>query len=362
MTREEDVAQKIENVRNYIKSRNKNGAVLSLIENFAWITSGARSYVALTDSIGAAWALITLDDAYIITKNIETTRLKNEELPPSNFKIVEFEWFADPKESIKKIVDDQNILYEEEPQFANFIFNSRIRLSEYEVQKYNEVGEKSAIALEKAMLAIRPDMTEIQAKGIIENEVAAQGLDSLLVLVFGDESRVKYRHNLPRDVKIGKKCFASICAKKYGLVISSTRTIEFGKDPEFEKQYLKNMEIEAQILDATYRLSSMGQIFFEIEKSYSSYGYPNEWKLHHQGGIAGYKTRELVATPHISFEITDGMSFAWNPTVTGTKLEDTYIRLKDGMKLLSFYSKSTWPYKEVNVNGRTYKRSDILKL
>ncbi|MGC8612047.1 MAG: M24 family metallopeptidase [Athalassotoga sp.] len=361
MTREEDVARKVEEVRNYIRERNKKGAVLSLIENFAWITSGARSYVALTDSVGAAWALITTDESYILTKNIETTRMKNEELP-SNFKIVEFDWFTDPKESIKKIVDDQNILYEEDPQFANFLFNSRIKLSEYEIQRYAEVGEKSAIALEKAMLEIKPEMTEIQVKGIIENEVAAQGLDSLLVLVFGDESRRKYRHNLPREVKIGKRCFASICAKKYGLVISSTRTVEFGKDSQFESQYFKNMEVEAGILDATYRMSSLGQVFFEIEKGYASHGYPDEWKLHHQGGIAGYKTRELVAIPHMPFEITDGMAFAWNPTITGTKLEDTYVKLENGMKLLSFYPKSNWPYKEININGRIYRRPDILKL
>ncbi len=361
MTREEDVAKKIEKVRVYAHSRGKKGAVISSVENFAWLTSGARSYIALTDSVGSAWLLVTDDDAHVITKNIEAERLKKEELP-SNLKVIEFEWFSDPNVAIRKILDDQNILFEADPEFADFLLKSRIRLSEYEIERYAEVGKKSAIALEKAMKRIKPDMSELEGKGLIEQELANEGLDSLLVLVFGDESRMTYRHNLPRNVKIGNRCFGSVCAKKYGLVISSTRTIEFEKDEKFEKQYSVNMKVDAEILDATYRSNSMGQIFFEIEKIYSSHGYPDEWKLHHQGGIAGYKTREIVAIPHMPFEISDGVSFAWNPTITGTKLEDTYVRTKSGMKLLSVDENGTWPYHDIQINGRNYKRPAILKL
>ncbi|MCL5032742.1 MAG: M24 family metallopeptidase [Thermotogae bacterium] len=361
MTREEDVTKKIEKVRSYIHSRGKKGAVISSIENFAWLTSGARSYIALTDSTGSAWLLVTADDTYVITKNIEAARLKKEELP-GNLKVIEFEWFSDPNGAIRKILDDQNILFEADPQFAEFLINSRIKLSEYEIQRYAEVGRKSAIALESAMKKVTPQMTELQGKGLIEQALANEGLDSLLVLVFGDESRTTYRHNLPRNVKIGKRCFGSICAKMYGLIISSTRTIEFERDEKFEKQYMVNMQVESEILDATYRSNSIGQVFFEIEKSYSSHGYPDEWRLHHQGGVAGYKTREIVATPHMTFEISNGMSFAWNPTITGTKLEDTYVRTESGMKLLSVDENTTWPYQDVQINGRNYKRSQILKL
>jgi hypothetical protein len=117
MTREEDVSRKIEIVRNYIISQKKDGALISNVENFAWLTSGARSYVALSDSIGSASVLITRKDAYVITKNIEALRLKKEELP-ENFKIIEFEWFSDVQEAVKKVADGQNLLFEDEPQFS----------------------------------------------------------------------------------------------------------------------------------------------------------------------------------------------------------------------------------------------------
>jgi len=53
-------------------------------------------------------------------------------------------------------------------------------------------------------------------------------------------------------------------------------------------------------------------------------GFADEWKLHHQGGPAGYEPREFVATPITDNVISAGQVFAWNPSITGgVKSEDT---------------------------------------
>ncbi len=361
MTREEDVSQKIEIVRQYMEEREADGILLSRTDNFAWITSGARSYVALDDKVGIASVLITKDDTYIISKNPEKERLRREELP-KNFTVIEYPWFAKLDDMVKKVADGNHLLYEEDPEFNNFLLRSRIRLSEYEQERYAEIGKKTAQALENAMKSLSPDMTEIQVKSVVESHLAREGLDVLLVLAFGDESRLLYRHNLARNVKIGKRCFVSVCTKMYGLVISATRTVEFERDEKFESQHEINARIDSEILDATLMKWSISQVFFEIEKSYTSHGYPDEWKFHHQGGIAGYNTREIVAIPHFPFQIDDNMSFAWNPTVTGTKSEDTYVRTKNGMRLLSTNESGDWPYLEIEINRRKYKRPGILIL
>ena len=63
MTREEDVSKKIALVRQYIDKRQVEGILLSKIDDFAWITSGARSYITLNDAYGCASVLITKDNA-----------------------------------------------------------------------------------------------------------------------------------------------------------------------------------------------------------------------------------------------------------------------------------------------------------
>jgi Xaa-Pro dipeptidase len=361
MKREEDVNKKIESVRKYMFEHHAKGAVIKGIENFSWITSGGRSYIALSDTEGSAAVFITKDEAYVVTNNIEAKRMKNEELP-SNFTIVEYPWYTKLEDMITKISDGSEILYEDESNFKNFLFHSRLRLSPYEQERYKIVGVKSAKALERAVKSFSPDMTEVEAKAKVEAELSKEGLDILLILVFSDESRTLYRHNLPREVKLGNKCIASICAKMFGLVISATRTIEFERDKDFEAQHKLNALVDAEIINSSFEKSLISQIFFDIEKIYESHGYPQEWQLHHQGGVTGYRTREFVAIPHFPFQLEDGMALAWNPTITGTKSEDTYIRTSQGMELISVNDDGTWPYLEFEVNGKKYKRPDVLKI
>ncbi len=361
MNREEDVERKLHSIREYLRARNADGALITNVENFAWVTSGARSYVALSDKNGIASVFVTKDESYVISQNPETERLRHEELP-KNFSVVEYPWFSKLDDMVAQMADGNKILYEEEPEFNNFLLRSRTRLGLYEQEKYAKVGEKTARALEKGMRSLTPEMTEIQVKATIESELSKEGLDILLVLVFGDESRSLYRHNLPRNIKIGDKCFVSVCTKMYGLVISATRAVEFKRDKEFEKQHRVNSQIDAEIINASLENALMSQIFFVIEKSYESHGYSEEWRFHHQGGTTGYKTREFIAIPHFPFEVGNGTAFAWNPTISGTKSEDTYVRTKEEMKLLSVDKHGNWPYLEFEVNGKKYKRPDIITL
>ena len=361
MTREEDVSKKIALVRQYIDKRQVDGVLLSKIDNFAWITSGARSYITLNDTHGCASILITKEDAYVISKNIETQRLQNEELP-DNFTILEYPWFSNIENVIEKIANPKQLLYENDEEFSDFLLNARIRLSTYNMERYKKVGIETAYALERSINMINPSMTEIEAGAVVSSELIKRGLDAILVLVFGDEGRSLYRHNLPRNVKIGNKCIVSVNTKMYGLIISATRTALFFPDKKFEAQYKKNIEIDAEILHATLKENSIGDVFSKIENAYMSYGYKNEWMLHHQGGIAGYNGREIIAVPGLSFEIGDNMAFAWNPTITGTKSEDTYIRTPNNMELISMDNNTTWPYTEIKIEEYVYKRPGILKL
>ena len=70
--------------------------------------------------------------------------------------------------------------------------------------------------------------------------------------------------------------------------------------------------------------------FTDCRSFYAEAGFPYEWRSHHQGGMAGYATRELVATAETRQEIEPGMAFAWNPSLPGAKAEETFVLTKDG--------------------------------
>ncbi len=359
MTREEDVERKIKLIREYMKQRGASGTLIRKTYNFSWITGGGRSYILPSDSEGMAYVFITMNDSYIIANNNEVNRLKNEELT-ENFSLVSSPWFMSLEDMVLKVADDQKILYEEDADFNSFLFHSRTVLSTYEIEKYAEVGRQTATALERAMRMLNPKMTEIEVKALIMHELTIEGVEPLLVLVFGNNSRKLYKHNLPRNIEISDVCIASVCARLHGLIASATRSVEFTANTEFERMYATNAEIDAEIIHSSYEHSLISQVFFDIENIYEKHGFPLEWQRHHQGGIAGYKTREVLARPHLPFQLKKNMAFAWNPTLEGTKSEDTYLRTSDEMRLLT-RGTSEWPYLEFEINGTKYRRPALLK-
>ena len=51
-------------------------------------------------------------------------------------------------------------------------------------------------------------------------------------------------------------------------------------------------------------------------------------------------------------------AFAWNPSITGTKSEDTIICRADGPQVMA--AQTDWPMIEAQWNGQTMSRPDIL--
>jgi hypothetical protein len=84
-------------------------------------------------------------------------------------------------------------------------------------------------------------------------------------------------------------------------------------------------------------------------------GYPTEINHHHQGGTTGYLSREVVATPEKADVIIEtNTAVAWNPSLPGTKIEDTFIMTDEEELLLT--QDLRWPGREV---GRRF-RPDFL--
>jgi len=82
--------------------------------------------------------------------------------------------------------------------------------------------------------------------------------------------------------------------------------------------------------------------------------------LHHQGGPAGYEPREYVATPGSIDTISVGQVYAWNPSITGTKSEDTILVGEMGNEVLT--SMDGWPMLSVTVDGQEYARPAVLEV
>jgi Xaa-Pro aminopeptidase len=94
--------------------------------------------------------------------------------------------------------------------------------------------------------------------------------------------------------------------------------------------------------------------------TYAEAGFPGEWRLHHQGSPAGYELREHVATTDSADTVSAGQVYAWNPSITGTKSEDTILVGRQRNQV--FTSRKDWPVLSVPVGDQEIVRPAILEI
>ena len=95
-------------------------------------------------------------------------------------------------------------------------------------------------------------------------------------------------------------------------------------------------EVDAAVLSASRPGATLGELFDVLSRAYEEQGFPEEWRRHHQGGLTGYRGREVFAGPSDPTVLPDRCAVAWNPSVTGGgKSEDTALVTSDGVEVIT---------------------------
>jgi antitoxin VapB len=236
----------------------------------------------------------------------------------------------------------------------------RVNMTAEEGVRFRVLGRLCAEAMDQAIRAIRPGYTEHQIAAHLALEGRSRGVHPIVNLVATDERIYNYRHPLPTYKSLERYAMIVMCGRRWGLVCSLTRLIHFGKLPdELRRKMEACARIDAALIHATQPGRSVGQVLQQGIAAYGQVGYGDEWKLHHQGGPAGYEPREFIATPSTSDLIVMGQSYAWNPSITGVKSEDTIQVGEDQNEVIT--NITGWPVVEIEIEGRTYQRPAILE-
>ena len=126
------------------------------------------------------------------------------------------------------------------------------------------------------------------------------------------------------------------------------------------KSTVKTASVFARLLDSTREGTSGAQLFEAAAAGYRDAGFSGEERLHHQGGSAGYRSREWIAHPRSQEIVQARQAFAWNPTITGTKVEDTVL-LRDG-QLEPVTSTPGWPSIRIEAQGQAIDAPAVLTI
>ncbi len=344
--------RKLEIIRNWMSSRNLGGLYLQSAGSFAWATCGASSYINIATTNGLASLLITQEHQYLFTSNIEAPRLEQEE----QLKAQGWEFQVTPWHTGQVDLDAycQGLVLASDGPVAGTLDASadlaRLRacLTPEEGLRFRELGTYCSTAMQAAIQKVKPGQTEFQISANLAAETEAQGVQAIVNLIATDERIYSFRHPLPTAKKLEKYAMLILCGRKNGLICSITRLVHFGPlSDELKRKQEACARVDAGFINSTRPGRSLGDIFELVINAYSAVGFPDEWRKHHQGGVCGYEPREYLAVPGSTDRVAMGQVYAWNPSITGYKSEDTVLIGESGNEVLTVIP--GWP--ETAING-----------
>jgi Xaa-Pro aminopeptidase len=302
-----------------------------------------------------------------VTNNIEAKRLKTEELAgvPIDDEAVFNWWEPDQKAArVEKIVSGRKVASDDGlaglPVLGPDFLRLRFSLTASEVTRFRALGNDASEAMENMCFALVPGMRESDIAASFALECNKKGIRPIVLLVACDDRLRLWRHPIYKDVPLEKYGMVVLCGRRQGLVVALTRLFSVGDvEEDVRRRHEAVCFVDATMIASTRPGSEARSVLDAAQKAYAERGYDDEWKLHHQGGAIGYQPREYVANPALTTRVENNQAFAWNPSITGTKSEDTVLVNEDGFEILSAAS-DRFPSLEFEIQGAKMSRPDFL--
>jgi Xaa-Pro dipeptidase len=356
MNRAEEVGAKLEALRGWLDHSDLDAVLISSHGGFAWITGGGDNSVSLSEEAGAASALVTREDAYVVAANLELRRLVEEQLAGAPFTPVEWPWHEQDGEGriVERLCDPARTVSDlgrlglpvAPPELAEL----RLSLLPPELERYRALGADAAEAVEVACLAARPGDREVDVAARLAGECGRRAITPVVNLVGADDRIGQYRHPLPSERRLAATLLVAVTGRRHGLHASLTRMVHHGSpDPDLLDRHAAVVRVDARLLAESRPGAVLGEVFEHGLHQYRDEGYGAEWRLHHQGGLTGYAGREVFATGTAHQIVRSGHALAWNPSITRVKSEDTVLVQADAVEVLT--RTGAWPQVRVEVTA-----------
>jgi len=371
---EAEIESKLTNLGEFLDRHQLDGVILEHRNNFAWITGGKNNMIANNSAAGVAAIFATGTMRVCLANNIEAPRFANEELKESEIEVVDYPWYdmEVAGKRIREVIGGRRVAADvgHVGEFAQLgpqlqalpdeFRELRWSLTKAEIERYREGGRRALRAMEGACRQVEHGMREFEIAGLLDDEVRRAGCTPVVTLVAADERIAQFRHPIPTEKRVDGYVMLVTCAEFGGLISNLTRFVSFrpiSAELRLKQQAVVNVDLAVNTQTRPGR--TLGQIFADLQQAYADNGHPEQWRQHHQGGSTGYAGREEFARPGSQVTVRENQAFAWNPSITGAKSEDTILCTAAGFEFLTHPS-SDWPTLTARFGDREANRPDIL--
>jgi antitoxin VapB len=343
-----EVAEKRGRLHALLDAEGLDAVVLRRPGNAAWYSGGGRTHILAVQESGVAAIVVRRDGDEVVTAVNEAPRLQAEELAGLDARFTVLPWNAD----LANALPAGDTIGVDGPfpgcrDVSGLVEAARRALTGPELDRFRAVARDAAEAMTDACFSLGPDDTEFDAAAAVGVALVERGIDPIVLLVAGEERLPLHRHPLPTTAPLGRLAMLVACARRHGLIASLTRFVAFGPlPPERADAHARLLYVDAAFNSATAPGTRVGDVFAAGVAAYADHGFgADEWQLHHQGGPTGYEPRDYLADATAEAVVEERQAFAWNPSVSSLKSEDTIVARHEGPEILSVDPR--WPTSDV---------------
>ena len=348
--------EKAERLARLARREGVAGILVNTQPNFAWLTGGRSNRIDGSRETGNGSLLITATgDRYVVANNIEMPRLHEEALCGLGFTPLEYRWTdeqADPsvrrfrprdgRSAMAATIGCDGALSGGTPIEAG-IAAARALLTDAEVERYRALGRDVGQAVGEACRALVPGLDEGAVARRLKASVACTGARAVVVLVAADERIARFRHPAPNGARWERTLLVAICAQRDGLVVALSRIVSAGPpDATLVARTAATGVVFGKLIDGHQAGHQRpGALRDRRARVRATSAFPEKRRGTTRAARSAIARASGWRIPRRARSCRSRQAFAWNPSITGSKVEDTALVSGDGVELIT--TSPGWP-------------------
>jgi Xaa-Pro dipeptidase len=365
--RREDIEIKHQRIREFLDRTDQDAVVLGRADSVSWFTSGGDLGQGCGSEFSSILLFINRNSRAVITDNVQSSRVFEEELAGLGFQLKERPWFDDPFRIVAELCHNKKIAADISsngctPWRRDFdpLGALRRQLTSLERQRLRELGRTLTLAVEATCRNFDRGEREADVAGHLAHRLLREGVVPVNLRIASDDRLGRYRQPTFKADPINRRATIMVTGRRHGLCASLTRTVAFGAvDAEFRAHHALATMVDASCIYFSRPNEPVSEVFRRSRRIYEKFNAPHEWTLDYQGACIGYSPRDVLLVPDSNIVFAPDMAVCWSPSVGSARSEDTVVVDSRGFEVVT--AAQHWPQIEVAVKGYVIPRPGILE-
>ncbi|MGE3819008.1 MAG: M24 family metallopeptidase, partial [Isosphaeraceae bacterium] len=285
-----DVERKHARIAALLDAEKLDGVVLGRPDSIAWFTSGGDVGLDLIGDRAAVSLFVNRNCRCVVTDNVQSPRVFEEEFAGLGFQLKERPWFDEPSRVVQELTHNRKVISDLGPKPSPWsgepdrLQELRLELTTLERQRLRELGRTLTLAVEATCRNFVRGETEADVAGHLAHRLLREGVVPIDLKVSSDDRLERYRQPSFKAAPIDRRATITATGKRHGLCATVSRTVSFGPvDAGFRVRHAL-----ATMVDATYIYFSrpgvgVAEVFRRARRIYEKFNHPHEWTLDYQG-------------------------------------------------------------------------------